>query len=327
MDRSERFHKIEMLLAQRRTTSFMHLQQELEVSRATLRRDLQFMRTRLHTPIEWSPDDGGYRLSEPAQGEEPYHRTSLWFSSSEIHSLLMLDHLVRQIDPAGVLGTQVAPLERRLEALLDGAGDEAAQLRHRVRIVGMARRAVQPRHFQHVGTALVRRRRLRIDYLARSSGRESQREVSPLRLVHYRDNWYLDAWCHLREALRNFSVDAIRAVTLLDAPAKEVSDATLDAAFKASYGIFSGTEIRWARLRFGAERARWVANEEWHPQQRGRWDEQGRWLLDVPYADPRELVKDILQHVPDVEVLGPPGLRQEVRQRLQQGLQRLGETG
>jgi predicted DNA-binding transcriptional regulator YafY len=37
----------------------------------------------------------------------------------------------------------------------------------------------------------------------------TEREVSPQRLVHYRDNWYLDAWCHLREDVRSFSIDAI----------------------------------------------------------------------------------------------------------------------
>lgn len=327
MDRTERFYRIETLLAQRRTVSFAHLQAALEVSRATLRRDLQFMRHRLDAPIEWSADDRGYRWAQSAAGEQPLHRTSLWFSSSEVHSLLTLDHLLRQIDPAGVLGSQIAPLERRLEKLLDGEDEEAAQLRQRVRIIGMARRAVQPRHFRQIGTALVGRRRLRIRYLARSSGRETEREISPLRLIHYRENWYLDAWCHLRDALRNFAVDAIAAVAPLDTPAREVSDARLDAAFNASYGIFSGRQIRWARLRFAPERARWVANEQWHPQQRGRWDESGHWLLDVPYADPRELVKDILQHVPDVEVLGPPGLRQEVRQRLEQGLRRLDAAG
>jgi predicted DNA-binding transcriptional regulator YafY len=191
----------------------------------------------------------------------------------------------------------------------------------------MAQRAVQPKHFQRVGTALLRRKRLRIVYQARGTGNVTEREVSPLRLVHYRDNWHLDAWCHLRKALRNFAVDAIQEAEMLNTPSKEVNDAKLDATFGPSYGIFAGNRVRWARWRFTPERARWVANEEWHPQQRGRWDEQGHWLLDVPYADLRELVKDILQHMPDVEVLGPPGLRQEVRQRMEQGLQRPGAAG
>ncbi len=324
MDRTERFYKIEMLLTQRSVVSFDQLQTALEMSRATLRRDLKYMRERLHTPIEWCPESRGYRLAQDGgSGLLP----GPMYSAAEICSLLTLDHLLRQIDPAGVLGPSMEPLEERLAALLDSADEDRAQLRQRVRIIGLARRAVEPRHFQRVGTALVQRKQLRIRYLARSSGQSTQRNVSPLRLIHYRENWYLDAWCHLRRGLRNFAVDAIEEAELLGLAARDVDDSQLDATFGPGYGIFSGSRIRWARLRFTPERARWVASEEWHPQQKGRWDGEGHWLLDVPYADMRELAKDILQHVPDVEVLGPPGLRQGVRQRLEQGLRQLGATG
>jgi predicted DNA-binding transcriptional regulator YafY len=324
MDRTERFYKIETLLHRHRAVSFGELQAALEVSRATVRRDLDYLRTRLNLPIEWSREAAGYRFVPAAGGAEQSHMTHLWFSSAEIHALLTMRQLLGSLDTSGVLAFHIAPLQDRLTALLGKAGpgqDEAAQLRRRVRVVGMAQRTVQPKHFQRVGTALLQRKRLRIVYRARGTGNTTEREVSPLRLMHYRGNWHLDAWCHLRKGLRNFAVDAIQE-------AKEVSDAKLDATFGPSYGIFSGNRIRWARLRFTPERARWVANETWHPQQRGRWDDDsGHWLLDVPYADPRELVKDILQHVPDVEVLGPPGLRQEVRQRMEQGLRRLDAAG
>ena len=52
MDRTERFYKIEELLRQRKAVSFAALQAELEVSRSTLKRDLEYLRTRMHAPIE-----------------------------------------------------------------------------------------------------------------------------------------------------------------------------------------------------------------------------------------------------------------------------------
>jgi len=91
----------------------------------------------------------------------------------------------------------------------------------------------------------------------------------------------------------------------------------------AGYGIFAGREVQWAGLRFTPERSRWVAAETWHPKQRGRFDAEGRWLLELPYADPRELVMDILRHVPEVEVIGPAGLREVVEEKLRAGLARV----
>jgi predicted DNA-binding transcriptional regulator YafY len=333
MERTERFYKIDQLLRRRRATSLAVLQRELEVSRATIKRDLQYLRSRMHAPIEWDRQSGGYRFAPrgtPGQQSASRELPGLWFSSSEIQALLTMQQLLIGLDPAGVLATHIAPLRERLNTLLAESGPsqaEAAELRRRVRIIGLAQRNVQPKHFQRVGAALLQRKRLQITYQARGTGAATQREVSPLRLVHYRDNWYLDAWCHLRRALRNFAVDAIQQATLLNLPAKDVSDARLDALFGPSYGIFSGAKVRWATLRFSPHAARWVAAETWHPQQQGHWDALGCWVLELPYADPRELVKDILRHVPDVEVLAPPALQVEVHRRLVQALKQWQGTG
>jgi predicted DNA-binding transcriptional regulator YafY len=141
--------------------------------------------------------------------------------------------------------------------------------------------------------------------------------------VHYRDNWYLDAWCHWRRALRSFAVDAVRAAQVLDKPAIDIGARQLDAALGEGYGIFAGRKLQWAELRFTPERARWVAAERWHPKQKGRFDADGSYRLRLPYADPRELVMDILRHVPEVEVIGPAALREVVAEKLRAGLARV----
>lgn len=321
MERTERLYHIESLLQRRRTVSFETLRDTLEVSPATLKRDLRHLRERLHAPITWDPEARGYRMAK--DGGQEHHLPGVWFSAAEIHALLTLEQLVAQVDPAGVLADRLAPLRPRLQALLDGHED-LAEIRRRVRILGQARRPVQPRLFRMIGHALVRRQRLILTYAGRGDGTESRREVSPQRLAHYRDNWYLDAWCHLRNALRSFALDAIQEAEPLLSDALDVAENELDAQLQAGYGIFAGAQVHRARLRFSRERARWVAAEEWHPQQKGQWDAEGRWVLELPYSDPRELVMDILRHTPEVEVLGPPSLADEVRRRLRAGLARMG---
>ena len=317
MDRTERFYKIENLLRQHGSVSFAALQAELEVSRSTLKRDLDYLRTRLNAPIEWSRETGAYRFAESGGLSDRAHELpGLWFSSSEIHALLAMQHLLAGLDTGGMLTPHVAPLMDRLNALLGSANNDAQEVRRRVRIIALANRPMRPGHFQTVGSALLRRKRLAITYAARGSGQTTEREVSPLRLVHYRENWYLDAWCHLRKSLRNFALDAISQAHLLDSPAKEVDDATLDATFAPSYGIFSGGRLQWARLHFTPERARWVAHEQWHPRQQGELQADGSYLLRIPYADHRELIMDILKHGAHCEVLGPPGLRRVVAEEV-----------
>jgi len=314
MDRTERFYKISELLHANKAVSFATLLGKLEVSRSTLKRDLNYLSTRLNNPIVYCRELGGYRLEAAnISGQQAHELPGLWFSPTEIHALLTMQQLVAGLDAGGLLTTHIAPLMDRLNALLGAeANADATQLRQRVRIISLAQRSVRPRHFEQVATALAQRKRLHIAYTARGNGHATEREVSPLRLMHYRDNWYLDAWCHMRKNLRNFALDAITQVTTLALPAREVSDAKLNAAFGPGYGIFSGGRLRWAHLRFSPERARWVAQEQWHPDQSSKHEGDGSYLLRLPYTDHRELTMDILKHGAHCEVLGPPSLRRVV---------------
>jgi predicted DNA-binding transcriptional regulator YafY len=220
--------------------------------------------------------------------------------------------------PALILsGIEAHALERpaagaRLRALV-GKGDHSwEEIEQRVRIFQPERRTSNPAHFSTAAAATLKRRRLWIRHYNRAEDRVTEREVSPQRLVLYRDNWYLDAYCHLRQDLRSFAVDAIQAAELRETKAKEVPAAELDAYLGGGYGIFAGETLQWAKLRFSPKMARWVSAQEWHPQQRSRTEADGSLILEVPYADDRELVMEILKFGADVEVLAPPTLRSRI---------------
>lgn len=65
MSMNERIFKIEQLLAVRSVVSFKDLMAELEVSPATLKRDLAYLRDRMQSPIEFDRSLGGYRRAKP----------------------------------------------------------------------------------------------------------------------------------------------------------------------------------------------------------------------------------------------------------------------
>lgn len=323
MDRTERFHKIDQLITSRTQVTFAEMLEALEVSPATLKRDIQYLRDRLNCPLIWDPEARGYRYeSGTVHSGSQFELPGLWFNASEIHALLTMQHLMANLDKGGLLSPHIQPLMSRLNGLLGTADNTAEEVRKRVRIIGAAARRMHLSHFETVGSALLRRKRLMITYHGRGSDEVTEREVSPQRLVYYRENWYLDAWCHLRKGLRNFSVDAIQKAETLEKPAREVPVKTTDEVLGAGYGIFGGSKIEWAKLRFTPERARWVAHEQWHPRQKGTQETDGSYLLEIPYADDRELLMDILKYGPDVEVLGPASLRKRVQDMLCQATQR-----
>ncbi len=327
MDRSERFYRIRQLLDERGLVSRRQLLEALEVSRATLTRDIDYLRCRFNLPIVWDRDAGGYRIDRAERAGGQYELPGLWFSDKEIHALLTMQHLLANLDPGGILAPHIEPLMARLNALLGAADDAADEVRRRVLVRALGRRTISLAHFEKVGSALLRRKRLTIRYFARGRGEQTEREVSPQRLVHYRENWYLDAWCHERRALRSFALDAIRHVEVLDRAARDIAASKLDEVLGPGYGIFGGRKLQWAKLRFSPERARWVSLEQWHPKQRGCFDGEGYFVLEVPYADHRELIMDVLKHGSHCHVLAPVGLREAVTDELESMMAGYGANG
>lgn len=311
MDRTERFRKIDLLLQGGRSVSMAKLLEELEVSRATVKRDLEYMRDRMHAPIIWERALRGYRYDLTDDEVTGFSLPGLWFNSSEVHALLTMDHLLSNLQP-GLLGPHIEPLRHRIQALLERGDHSAEEISSRIHISPLADRPVDPGVFAAISSALLSRRRLILHHYNRSKNATTIREVSPQRMVYYRDNWYLDAWCHLRNELRSFAVDVITHIESLECNAINVPQKALNEVCRSGYGIFSGNKTHEAVLRFTPERARWVANESWHSEQQGRFDREGRYILTIPYSDDTELVLDIMRYGPDVEVISPRPLRDRV---------------
>jgi predicted DNA-binding transcriptional regulator YafY len=320
MERLERFYKIHQLLTDRKTpVAFSVLQKTLDVSPATLKRDLEYMRERFNAPIEYDREANGYRFGEPRPGPR-YELPGLWFSADEAYALLTMHTLLAELQP-GLLEPHIKPLQERVRAVLGG---EPAwkEVEKRIRVFQPERRTTLGENFPLVAKAVLTRSKLWIRHFNRKENRETEREISPQRLVHYRDNWYVDAYCHKSEGLRTFAVDAIRAAELREGRAKEVPAAELDEHLGSGYGIFAGKDVEWARLRFSAEAARWVSAQAWHPKQRARTEKDGSYVLEIPYANDRELLMEILKFGADVEVLGPASLRDRVAAALGEALTR-----
>jgi predicted DNA-binding transcriptional regulator YafY len=314
VDRFHRYYQLDSLLkARRHPVPRREIERALECSRATAKRVIDEMRN-YGEPIDYVRTPGGYRYDRNAAFELP----GLWFTPSELLALLAAHQLLSQAEP-GLLADTLKPLRSKAERLLKAEHLGGGELARRVRLIRMAGRGAGA-SFQPAVTALSQRKRLSILYQARKDDTETRRIVSPQRLIHYRDNWYLDAWCHRRRALRSFALERIRKAKVLGQAAREFPEGELDSHFAAAYGIFSGHPRHEAVLHFSAERARWVAEEQWHPKQVGQWLTDGRYELRVPYGDARELVMDILKHGEHVEVMAPDDLRAEVAAGLKAAL-------
>ena len=316
MNQLDRLYQLERLLRSRHSLGRDALLQELEISRATLKRYLEVLRDRMNVPVEYDRFTNTYAIAQPAdKGAATGTRQELpgvWFTQQEIVAMLTMYQLISGLDSAGMLQRHLQPILQRLNTMLGSTHMQAQELQSRVRIIGLARREVPSQYFELVGLALTQRRRLRVTYFSRHRNETSERTLSPQRLVHHRNTWYLDAWCHNRKALQRFALDSIRAAHILDEPAKEVALPIVEKTMDGGYGIYHGEELQWATLVFTPVSAIWVAPEQWHPQQKSRKLPDGSLELKVPYTHDAELLMDIQRHGADVRVVSPVELRDKL---------------
>lgn len=318
MDKFDRLFQLHSILRTRRTPiTFEDLRARLECSKSTLHRALSTLRDRLNAPVVFDKEADGYRYADP-QGAGAFELPGLWFNAGELQALAVIQRHLKDLG-GGLLEEHLAPLSKRLEELTRHRRLNLGQAATRLRFPAIAARAPGPA-FQLAASATLQRKQLRIEYHGRSSDEHTERVVSPQRVTHYRESWYLDAWDEAKQDHRSFSIDRIETIELLPQRARDIPEEELDAHYASAYGIFSGRADHLAVLRFTPERARWVADERWHPQQTGTRLPDGAYELRIPYHDPRELVMDILRHGPHVKVVEPAALREAVRAQLAEAL-------
>ncbi len=305
--------------------NFQTLVQELEVSPATVKRDLAFLRDQLGCPIKYNRAEDVYRLESANGLGDRFEIPGLWLTQEEVLALLISHQLLAGLDPHGALARHVEPLLERIRLLLGDQEDQSMAVSQRLRVMPTSGRQADAHCFEAVCAALLRRKQLTFNYFTRSREQASSaRLVSPQRMVHHRNTWYLDAWCHDRQALRRFSLDAITDAAVQEQPAIECAQDSVEECFDVGYGVYAGAELRHAHLVFSTWAAKWVVKERWHRDQTQRVLNDKRLELVVPYTDAAELKMDIMRYGAEVEVLGPPELRQDVALSLRRAANQYG---
>lgn len=315
----ERLYKIKYMIQARNCVPIDAFLDELEISKATFKRDLEYLRDRLNASIIYDRAEGGYRFDKPNIGDR-IELPGLWFSEKEATALVLMQHLLSNLDQGGLIGPHIDPLIEIIDGILGRTEISAKDLRKRIKVFGVSSRKNSLENFEEIGSALLKRQRLDLEFYSKAKDELTTREVSPQRLIFYRDNWYLDAYCHLRKDLRSFSLDGIRKVLISNKKADEIPEKSLQEHFAESYGIFSGKATKRAKLMFTPERARWVSKETWHKQQVSSFDKDGNYILEFDYDQDPELVMEILKYGSGVKAVAPASLRKRIIDELESSL-------
>ncbi len=316
-----------------RARSRQELAREFGVDPKTISHDIDAL-TRFH-PIEERRE--GREVTYSFGGDYKY--TVPPFTPEELATLLLAQESVTDVG----LAATGAPFAAHAESLLRKVRD-ALPIPVRERMDALAdvygTASVPAKNFaphaatvERLTTAAIERRRVRMSYHSLNTDQTGERVVEPYAIYFDPDGATLKlvAYDHTHREPRLFSVDHIHAVRLTDERFKRPPDFDLrryltDNCFNGIYGP-PVTVV----LRAHGVTARVFAERTFHPSQRvvastarapGRPETT---TIELRVASGRGLVRFILSWVPDVEILSPSSLRQEVIAALRHALQQHAE--
>lgn len=322
MDKLDRIQKLHQLLISRRyPISLRALADKLDCSEKTTKRLIHVLEDLMLAPIEYNKEHKGWAY--PSDPEAKSQLPGLWLTAEELQSIALLLHMLQNFGN-GLLNEELKIVEKEVHKLLRARKISPEMLKNRIKILPIGHSVVPNNIYLRVSDALLKGKQLLLRYTD-YSGKQSQRIVSPQDLVYYRDNWYLDAWCHTKNDIRQFLLARITKATINPEPANLLPVTELEAHFSTSYGIFGGKPKHTAILRFFGKTAQEVAQQVWNPEQNGQWHKD-EYVLQFPYNDDRELLRDVMKHVPDVVVEGPAELQSALLERLNEGIRRLSDA-
>jgi len=311
MDHFDQVHQIYLMLKHaKRPVKKQAMQEKLEVSAGTIKNRLNELRDRYDAPLEYCGKHRGWYFSD-----DKYELHGIWFSQNELFALLTVEHQLKTLEP-GLISEQLRQFKHKATRLMQQQVPES-QLQQRLRILSIHNKQLDAEIFATIAKATLLRKQLKIRYQRHSDQSISDRIISPQQLVYYKANWYIDAWCHHKNQLRTFAIDAILTANTQSLNAKEIPKQQLEQITSPSYGIFAGDQLKYAHLIFSEPASYWVSREKWHSRQQGQWIDNNRYKLILPYQHDDELLMDILRYGDKVVVEEPLDLRAKILQKIQ----------
>lgn len=212
MNSSERRMKLILLLQQSNSRiTVNHLAEKFNVSRRTIFRDFNAL-SEMNVPVTWDKYSGygimpGYKIPP------------LMFTSRELATVMVgLNFVKSQVDRTLVEDAEGVELKIR-EVLPDKLSEFMESLEERMVVdpyLNFGAIKSEGGNWYLISSAISKNKTIGFDYRPRGGSDNSQRKIDPYLIVFYRDHWNVIGFSHSRDAIRNFVLDRMSNVEILD---------------------------------------------------------------------------------------------------------------
>lgn len=288
------------------------LAERLEVSMRAVYTDKRFMVDRLHAPIEFDRERGGWYYTDHA-----WSLPTTFATEGELLAFFLSVDVARRY-----LGTAFeAPLRSAIAKLADSLGDRIQvsleQLRQSFTFAAPEAPAVAPELLADLQRAIQQQLPMAVHYYTASRDAWTERIIHPYHLYNTSGDWYVFAYDLRRQEVRNFHVGRIDRWSLQAGRFERAPDFSPRQHMQAAFQAERGGDLHSVVIRFGPEPARYIRERRWHASQEPLEElADGGVVLRMTVSGLGEVKRWVMQYGPGAEVLAPASLRRSVAESL-----------
>ena len=293
------------------------LAREWEVSGKTIQRDLDYMRDELSAPVAYDPLRHGYYYSEPN-----FSLPAMNISESDLFTICVVRTLLIQYKNTPLYEKLSSVLNKIAESLPDQTSINPSWMTDRILVFPEPVTKVRSAIWDALAKAIRDNRQVTLTHEAPgpSAKAEGERTVDPYYLVSYKGEWYLNAYCHLRKALRTFGVSRISKAKIMDETFTMPSDMTVLKIFGDQFGIIWKPEFYSVRIQFTPVVAPYIRERQWHPAQTIKECRGGGLILEFKTNHINEVKDWVLSWGGGAKILEPAVLVEKITKDLRAAL-------
>jgi len=299
---------IDRKIREKRYPNRYSLAEEWETSYKTIQRDLDYLRYELNAPIEYSAKQRGYYYTE-----EQYQLPAMDIRESDLFAIYLADKLLGQYEGTPIYDSLRSVFQKIEASLPDKVTTRPGNDHGLFTVLPPFATVVLPEVLATVFDCLRTSTRLMIEY-RNPGGEAAWRQVDPYHGVRFEGDWYLVGFCHLRGAIRTFSL--ARMVTAQKGKEPFARPASFDfrQLFGSHFGIHWGEDEVEVRILFAPRAAAYIRERQWHPSQSIEERADGSLVLVLTVNHLLELKRWILSWGDAARVEAPPELADDLRQ-------------
>jgi len=285
----------------------VNLSEELEVSRRTVLRDIEYLRDQMGAPVEYDSEKKGFFYTNKS-----FSFPSVQITEGELIAIYVAEKALSLYHGTPYEESLKNAFQRIVSSLPDEVTinfsdiEEAYSFR-------MTSKAVQDIEiFKKIADASINKKQIEIAYYTAYRDSSNTRIIDPYQLVNLNGDWYLFAFCHSRNEVRTFLISRIKnAKTTGNVFEKNIAFDIKD-QLGFSFGIYTGKEKYTVKLKFDDLAARYIREKVWHHSQSLSEKADGSLILTLRLNSLVEIRWWILSWGDHVEVVSPVELRRNL---------------